>query len=90
MGGGKQAVIDNAPILREYFARFWQDLTTPAACLMIIGYGFRDTHINGLLGKACQANNSLSAFYVDPIGRKVSRGADADLPQYTPPWGFIH
>jgi len=90
MGGGKQATIDGTPILKEYFARFWQDLTTPGVCLMIIGYGFRDTHINELLGKAWQANNSLSAFYVDPIGRKVSHGADPDLPQYIPPWGFIH
>lgn len=90
MGGGKQAAIESTPILKEYFARFWRDLTAPGACLMIIGYGFRDAHINDLLGKAWHANNSLSAFYVDPAGRKVSHGGDPELPQYIPPWGFIH
>jgi hypothetical protein len=90
IGGGKQETIDSTPILKEYFTRFWQDLTTPGACLMIIGYGFRDPHINEFLGKAWQANNSLSAFYVDPFGRKVSHGANPDLPQYIPPWGYIN
>lgn len=90
IGGGKQEMIDGTPVLKEYFARFWQDLTMPGACVMIIGYGFRDPHINDLLGKAWQANNSLSAFYVDPLGRRVSHGADPELPQYTPPWGYIN
>jgi hypothetical protein len=57
---------------------------------MIIGYGFRDPHINEFLGKAWPANNSLSAFYVDPFGRKVNHGANPDLPQYIPPWGYIN
>ena len=89
IGGGKQATINSTPILKEYFARFWHDLTTPGARLMIIGYGFHDAHINEVLGRAWQVNNSLSAFYVDPIGRMVSHGADPELPQYMPPWSFI-
>jgi SIR2-like domain len=89
MGGGKQETIEHTPILKEYFVRFWQNLIQPGACLMIIGYGFRDAHINDLLGRAWQANHSLSAFYVDPKGRRVSHGADPELPQYTPPWGYI-
>jgi hypothetical protein len=90
MGGGKQETIDSTPILKEYFSRFRRDLTTPGACLMIIGYGFRDAHISDFLANAWKENNSLTAYYVDPAGRKVIHGGDSTvLPQYTPPWGWM-
>jgi hypothetical protein len=90
MGGGKQEMIERTPLLNEYFANFKRELSQPGARLMVIGYGFRDSHINNLLAEAWQANSSLSAFYVDPKGRKVVYGGDhTELPQYTPPWGWV-
>jgi hypothetical protein len=91
IGGGKESMINDKPILVEYLKEFKQRLRERDVRLMIIGYGFRDQHINRLLGEAWDDNHSLSAFYVDPLGRKVIRGGGENrvLPQYTPPWGWL-
>lgn len=68
MGTNKAAGIERSRVLSRYFKRFEEELARPGARLMVIGYGFRDNHINSAIANA---GPSLETFIVDPIGRKV-------------------
>lgn len=48
IGGGKMEAIEKEPILRFYFRTFEKTLSA-AKSLLVIGYGFNDDHINGVL-----------------------------------------
>ena len=57
MGGNKPTTMQRHPILMWYAAKFAELLSKPGARLMIIGYGFRDNHINQLIYEAWQNGN---------------------------------
>lgn len=70
MGGGKKQNIDNTPILNWYATEFEQRLAQPKTRLMIIGYGFRDQHINEMLKGAVQ--KGLEIFVIAPEGAEIA------------------
>ena len=67
MGGDKTSTIKASKILSMYMQEFERRLRAPDTRVMIIGYGFRDDHINLALNSAAQAGG-LKAFIVDPAG----------------------
>jgi hypothetical protein len=67
IGGDKPNSIDGSRLLSLYMREFELRLQEPNAHVMIIGYGFRDDHINTALRTAAEAGN-LRAFIVDPAG----------------------
>lgn len=66
LGGGKAQAIERFPVLRWYSEVFTAALTAPDARLMIIGYSFRDPHINSVLQGAM--SKGLQVFVIDPNG----------------------
>lgn len=66
MGGGKYSSIKMHPILEWYQEQFTEYLLKPNTTrLMIIGYGFRDEHINEKLREAAK---NLQIYIIDPNG----------------------
>ena len=66
MGGQKTKGIGQTPILTWYAKQFDEYLARPQAKLMVIGYGFRDDHINDAIRKA--AEKKLQIFVIAPEG----------------------
>ncbi len=71
LGDNKASDINYFPALNWYFERFEASLTEPGARLMIIGYGFRDPHINSSLIHAIR-EHGLKIFVIDPFGSEVA------------------
>ena len=69
LGADKAKTIASNAVLRWYYELFDRDLSEPVK-LMIIGYGFRDPHINDTLLKSARANH-LKLFVVDPLGARA-------------------
>lgn len=67
MGGDKTATIRGSSLLSLYAAEFARRLKLPDTRLMVIGYGFRDGHINAALDEAANLGE-LTTFIVDPAG----------------------
>jgi hypothetical protein len=63
MGDQKGTQIERIPLLDWYRQQFREMLSRPDARLMIIGYGFRDQHINEILLHA--AKNGTKFFIID-------------------------
>jgi len=57
--------IRTVPLLSWYFSLFEQVLRDGEKRLLIIGYGFRDAHINNVIGNAI-LDGGLKIFIVDP------------------------
>jgi hypothetical protein len=70
VGGGKARAIERYPVLQWYSQIFAQYLTQPNTRLMVIGYGFRDEHVNAVLMQAI--DKGLQLFVVDPLGSEVA------------------
>jgi hypothetical protein len=66
MGGDKTTSIKGSKVLSLYMEEFEARLRAPDTRVMIIGYGFRDDHINGALNRAAAAG--AKTFIVDPAG----------------------
>lgn len=87
MGGNKPTTMRRHPILTWYAAKFVEVLSKPGARLMVIGYGFRDNHINQLICDAWQkSNQTLSMFIVHLDGREILKKVNPtyDKPIYFP------
>jgi hypothetical protein len=66
LGGGKARAIERYPVLRWYSDLFTDLLSRPDARLMLIGYGFRDEHINSALISAMEKGlRSISSIRPD-------------------------
>jgi len=72
IGGNKEGAIGRFPILKWYFDQFEQALYAGDARLMVIGYGFRDRHINDVVIEAIN-ERSLKLFVVSPAGADQAR-----------------
>ena len=70
MGGGKAQEIGRNPILRWYSQQFDEHLLRPSARLMVIGYGFRDQHINSSIRLAVETG--LRMFVIAPEGAEIA------------------
>lgn len=66
IGGGKRDVIEREPILRFYFETFVKILSEKNSRILIIGYGFRDEHVNRILIDSIK-NHGLRVFVVSPL-----------------------
>lgn len=71
LGGGKKEAIARYPVLNWYFEEFSRRLHEPDARLMIIGYSFRDHHINEVLRSAIA--KGLKIFVIDSNGSDVAK-----------------
>jgi hypothetical protein len=70
MGGGKAQEIGRNPILRWYSHQFDERLLRPSTRLMVIGYGFRDQHINSSIRLAVETG--LRMFIIAPEGAELA------------------
>jgi len=71
LGAAKTQLIRNSRLLQSYADIFEQSLSKPATRLMVIGYGFADTHINEVLLRA--AARGMQMFVIDPRGSDLAR-----------------
>jgi hypothetical protein len=74
MGRDKRETIARSPLLSWYFEQFCLSLAVPGTRLMVIGYSFRDPHINDAILTA-HRQAQLELFLVDPRGTEVFRVA---------------
>lgn len=74
MGGSKSKAISDTPLLQSYMNRFREHLQTNGAKLMVIGYGFRDDHINELIIDG--AKNGLRLFNISPQGADAAKASN--------------
>ena len=70
MGGQKTKAIGQTPVLAWYAEQFDEYLARPQTKLMVIGYGFRDQHINEAISKA--STNGLKIFVIAPEGADLA------------------
>jgi len=75
VGGNKSQAILGTPILKWYQAEFEKRLFSGSARLMVMGYGFRDGHINDLIIKAIR-DHDLRMFNVSPEGADHARAVN--------------
>jgi hypothetical protein len=72
MGGNKPTTMQQHPILIWYGEKFAEAVSKPNARLMVIGYGFRDNHINRMICEGWEkGGKTLSMFIVHPDGRDI-------------------
>ena len=70
MGAGKDQSIRRSSLLKRYFDHFVGSLMRGDRRLLVIGYSFRDSHINEVLLRACRQSR-LKVYIVDPAGLDV-------------------
>ena len=75
IGGNKTGTIRAFEILNRYQQDFQNMLLQPDVHLMVIGYGFGDTHINSVIERA--ARDGMQTFIIDPCGVDVIDKRDA-------------
>jgi hypothetical protein len=71
IGGAKTQGIGQSPILNEYATEFKKRLSIDGARLMVIGYGFRDQHINATISECVE--RGLKLFIIAPEGAELAR-----------------
>jgi hypothetical protein len=64
VGTQKAAVIESEPLLRWYFSLFEQVINRPDTRLVVVGYGFRDEHINLCIASAMK--DGLKLYVISP------------------------
>ncbi len=75
MGGNKVREIGLSPILSWYQYQFEERISVSGARLMVIGYGFRDEHINEIIMRAIN-HRGLKLFVIAPEGAGIARAAN--------------
>lgn len=75
IGGDKSRAIRSHAVLKWYFEQFREKLLEGGARLVVIGYGFRDPHVNDVIIEAVQ-HSGLQFFVIDPSGSDVVRRAN--------------
>lgn len=75
IGGDKSRAIRSHAVLAWYFEQFRQYLSNLSSSLFVIGYGFRDPHVNDVIIEAVQRYR-LKFFVIDPSGSDVVRRAN--------------
>jgi len=70
IGGAKQQEIGRNPILSWYAKEFARCLQESNSRLLVIGYGFRDNHVNDAIGDG--VTRGLRMFVIDPQGAELA------------------
>lgn len=78
MGSDKEEAIKSREVLQWYQEEFARRLCNQPCRLMVIGYGFCDSHINTTLMKAAK-EGGLEIFIIDPSGTEVLQNAEKKL-----------
>lgn len=71
----------NQPYL-EMMARFLMSLREPNTTLIVVGFGFNDTHLNAPILAAIQSNPSLSVLVVDPLIKETTEKQTKPSPHF--------
>jgi len=74
-GGNKSRTIESQAVLAWYYDQFRQLIAQDCARLLVIGYSFRDDHINRVIIDAVRSHG-LKFFVIDPLGSDVVRHAN--------------
>jgi hypothetical protein len=69
VGGGKEQALGSFPLLALYLELFRRICSVPDLRLMVIGYGFGDSHINEIIATGVR-ETGLRIFLVDPTDPK--------------------
>jgi hypothetical protein len=72
VGGNKIREIGLSPVLSWYHQQFEERLSQPDTRLMVIGYGFRDQHINDVIMRAVN-DRGTKMFVIAPDGGDLAR-----------------
>jgi hypothetical protein len=75
LGANKEVAIQSHGILRRYSEEFRARLAEKGARLMVIGYGFRDVHINAVITGA--VHDGLEFYVIDPLGSNLVHAMDS-------------
>jgi len=67
IGGSKKEAISKEPLLNEYFKVFEKAIASSQTKLLVLGYGFRDQHINRILNDASH-DDRVKIYVMDPCG----------------------
>lgn len=86
-GTNKFQLLSEEPLLKWYLELFEQALSRPDARILIIGYGFRDDHINARLLESAKKHR-LKLYIVTPSSPADFRQRNADFWHYVD--GFYH
>ncbi|ESS71491.1 hypothetical protein MGMO_100c00120 [Methyloglobulus morosus KoM1] len=77
IGGNKSSTIQSHAVLKWYFKEFCRYLSDQNCRLFVIGYGFRDQHVNQEIINA--VNKGLKFFIIDPSGSDVVQQANSSF-----------
>lgn len=85
IGGEKLRAIGSSTILARYFEYFSNSLCGAPSQVCVIGYGFRDRHINEVLLEAVN-RQAMKFFLIDPTGAELYRHVNPtnNAPIYCP------
>lgn len=75
IGDNKNQAINLHPVLGWQFEQFKARIGVQNARLLIIGYGFKDEHINKVIVEAVE-NSGLKLFVIDPLGSDICKHAN--------------
>jgi hypothetical protein len=67
LGSSKKKMINKSPILSKYIDFFSESLSKDNSKFVIIGYSFKDSHINDVIFNSCIIHNP-EFFIIDPHG----------------------
>lgn len=79
VGSNKSDQIAADPLFSHYRTQFDVYLAREHCRLIVIGYGFRDAHINDAIRRAAEGAD-LKMFIVDPLGAEATRGEYQRIP----------
>jgi len=65
IGGDKADQIHCEPLLQWYFEIFQEVLSHPNRRVLVIGYGFRDTHVNKVIAQSIR-EHSMKMYVISP------------------------
>ena len=88
LGGGKDVSIAKYPILSFYFDVFREICATKGMRLLVVGYSFRDAHVNEPIMDGVRSND-LKLFIIDPKPPAALR-SQLVLGRYGDIWKGVH
>jgi hypothetical protein len=88
LGGAKEVSIARYPILSFYFDVFRSVCLTEGMRLLIVGYSFRDTHVNEIIAQGVR-EKGLKLFIIDPKPPSQLR-SQLVLGRYGDIWEGVH
>jgi len=89
IGHGKADQITSEPLLASYLDVFNRVVSSGKKRLLVIGYGFKDEHINAGIANGVEQDN-LELFVISPQSPSRLRESLEGVPYGTTLWGALH